>query len=452
MASLTTHYGLTRLGTGDKISDNDFKYGHADRDTIDQKLFLGAEGHQHTGEDISVTAPPFAPVVTLSATVGRLPAGTTIRYKYTYVDTYGNESGPSPEATYATPLPVLEPAAPTLATSTSGGTLMSGSYYYRLSAFNATGETLAQNGNFITTGTGHTNRNTLTLPSLPSGALGFNVYRLTPGGTVYHYLITLNTAATPATTWIDTGAVVEDCDHNVPSTNSTNITTALLISLPGATPTVPVGYTWRLYRTFISGNYTASFLHWVNEYTQEATPTIHTPYYTDIGRATATGSPPTASTVSGSPSKINLNDGAEVTGVLPAEFVEYFPSTVEFSFAGALSAQTGKFIWLNEWPEAEIVGVRAVLGVGSAPASQSVIVDVNGSSDGQNPTFTTLFTTQANRPMIATGDSFSDLAVPNTPILAQYDQITVDIDQAGGGATPTDRDMTVIVYLKVRFY
>lgn len=452
MASLTTHYGLTRLSTGVKISDNDYKYGNADRDVIDQKLYLGAEGHQHTGADIVVTAPPFAPVVTLSATVGRLPAGTTIRYKYTLVDVYGNESGPSPEATYATLPPVLEPAAPTLATSASGGTLTSGTYYYRLSAYNATGETLAQNGNFITTGTGLLNRNTLTLPSLPSGALGFNVYRLTPGGTVYHFLATVAmNVATPPTTYVDNGSVTEDCDHNVPSTNSTNISTSLLISLPGATPTVPVGYTWRLYRTFTSGDYTSSFLHWVNEYTQEATPTIHTPFYTDIGRPTQAGSPPSTSVVQGSPSKINLTGAAEVTGVLPNANVEGFPIQIEFAFSGSLSVQSGTFIWFNEWPSLSIVGVRAILGRGSTPASQNVIVDVNKGSS-QSPSFLTLFTTQANRPSISVGNQYSSLAVPDTTTLTQYDMLTVDIDQAGGGATPTDTNLTVIVYLKARFY
>lgn len=63
------------------------------------------------------------------------------------------------------------------------------------------------------------------------------------------------------------------------------------------------------------------------------------------------------------------------------------------------------------------------ISVGTAPAGQSIKVDVNKNG-------VTIFTTQANRPEIAIA-GFADSSVPDVTALAPGDYLTVDIDQAG---------------------
>lgn len=78
-----------------------------------------------------------------------------------------------------------------------------------------------------------------------------------------------------------------------------------------------------------------------------------------------------------------------------------------------------------------------VVHVGTAPATQAILIDVN--DDG-----TTIFTTQGNRPSIAAGTNDDDSGTPDggTAVVANS-VITVDVDQVGVG-TPGS-DLTVFV-------
>lgn len=67
----------------------------------------------------------------------------------------------------------------------------------------------------------------------------------------------------------------------------------------------------------------------------------------------------------------------------------------------------------------------------TAPVGADLIFDVNKNG-------TTLFTTQANRPTIASGSSQSSVAVPVITALSTGDYITVDIDQIGSGTAGAD--------------
>lgn len=448
MAGSTGNFGFDKLGPGDDRSTNAFKFSLGDRDYMDRLIYIGAIGHRHNGNTDTV-GPPTAPSLTQFATGGFIPAGLRVYYKFAWVDGFGNESAASPEAFIDTPAAILEPGAPVFTYSSTGGTLLSGQYYYVLSAYTntTTSETRATNLGLITVPVGtSTNRVTLTLPTLPTGATGWNVYRKKPGGSNYFFL---KTFASGPTTYVDTGADVEDCNRTLPRKNTTNATNRVTITLPGATPVVPAGRTWKLYRTYVNGNYTSSFLHHIVEETSEGSGIIRITY-SDIGIGTTSGSPPSSSQITNSPSKVNLANAAEVSGVLPMGN-ETFPFVVTFTFSGLVAQQTGDHIWVCEFPEATIIGARATLGIGNVPAGQDVIVDLNKGS-GTNPTFTTVYATQANRPRVVVGQTRGARTTPDTRTLVVGDMLSVDIDQAGGGTTPTDYNLTVNVYLIAHGY
>ena len=441
----TDHYGLKRMGPGENFSDEGWKYTDGDRVLMDRLLYLGAEGHRHLG---AVADPPTTstPTLTLSALSGSIPAGTRVYYKYTLVDVEGFESAASTEAYVDTASAIAEPAAVALSVSTTGGTLLPGQYYYVLTAYTTvnTNETKALYPAYVTVPAGtSTNRITLNMPTLPSGATGFNIYRKGPGEPRYYYLA----STTLTTPYSDTGAIAEDCNRTVPVRNTTNGTNNVTIDIPTLDP----GYTWKVYRTYVAGFYNNSLVHHVVEETTEGSGII-ADTYVDMGLATLTGAPPTTSQSVGGPPKIDLTDMTEVQGTLPMSGVSAYPYVAQFQVAGTLTAATGTFVWVCEFPQVTIEGVRAALGRGYSPASQPVIVDVNA-GDGATPTMTSIFTTTNQQPRIRVGAQIGDRVTPTARVgLSEGDIVTIDIDQAGGGATPTDRDLTVSIYMLVHGY
>lgn len=312
MAGSTLHYQLQTLESGDALSTNSYKFTSADRQQIDTLLYLGAEGHHHTGAAANSSSTTTAPTLTLHTSGGAMPAATRVYYAYTYVDVNGHETAGSTIAYVDTPTKVVEPAAPSLVYASTGGVLNPGNYYYALSAYtvSSTSETLAQNPVYITIPVGTaTNEVVLTMPSLPSGATGFNIYRRKPGGTSYVFL-----ASTTASSYTDTGSVAEDPNRNLPLANVTNSQNYIDITVPGGT--VPAGQTWKVYRSFSLNNWEASLLNWVTDETFEGSGII-TPTFSDLGVGTSTGKPPSVAQQVGSPAKVLLTGGAEVQGVLP---------------------------------------------------------------------------------------------------------------------------------------
>lgn len=451
MAGSTDNYGLQTLSAGDSLNINGYQFTRADRQTIDRLLYIGAESHRHDGEAGASSSPSSPPTVALNTTGGNIPAGTLVAYKYTLVDATGAESSPSPEITVTTAAPISSPGAPSLARYLTGGTLIGGNYYYVLSAYSGvqTSETRPGDTAFVTlASSSSTWRVELTLPSLPVGADGFNVFRRSPGESKYSFMDTIDMqVATPPTVYVDDGSINVNCNRQPPVRNTTNASNSIDVALPGATPTVPEGFTWKLYRSYSSGAYNNSLLSWVVEETAENSGII-TPLYTDEGDSTSFGSPPVQSQFIASPGKIELTDGGEVEGFLPVSR-NVIPVSTTFTFPGLLDAPVeGSFAWTCEFEYAEIIGCRATLGRGSSPSSQSVIIDVN-KDDGVGG-FATIFSTQGNRPTIFVGTQQSARAVPDETALTVGDMLTVDIDQVGIGATPNDYDLVVTIYMLVR--
>lgn len=303
----TAHYNLTRLNSTAFANDS-WKYTDADRVLIDQLLYLGAEGHHHTGAPAGQSASPLAPLLTVLSTGGSMPAAARARYIFTWVDGHGIESGPSPEAFIDMPPAVSSPAKGTdLTTTSTGGHLAPGPYFYALSAYKDAGtfETTAPNGFFelVPLGTA-TNKITFTLPTLPGGADGLNLYRRGPSNADYRFLSSI-AAPDPGDVFVDDGTLTEDPDRGLPAFNTTKGTNMVQVALPSA---LPAGYQWRIYRTFTAGAYTGSLLTTTNVVT-----------YNDVGALTSVGQPPTGDVSPGSPSKVDL--GSEVSGVLPVGMI-----------------------------------------------------------------------------------------------------------------------------------
>ena len=80
--------------------------------------------------------------------------------------------------------------------------------------------------------------------------------------------------------------------------------------------------------------------------------------------------------------------------------------------------------------------IDAAAMVGTAPTDASLIVDIHLNG-------TTIFTTQGNRPTIASTAFDSGLAVPDVRVAAAGDYFTVDVDQVG--STIAGSDLTVFI-------
>lgn len=452
MASKTTNYGLTKLDPGEDLDANGYAFVSSDRDRIDGLLALGRE-HVHTGASAALSDPTIAPSLTLDTTEGALTAGTTYRYRYTYVDEFGAETAASPEATVTTADPVVAPSGPTLSSVTTGGLLNGGLYTYVLTAYVTTNtkETTRSSPKALSVAfTTSTNVITLTLPSLPTGATGFNVYRRGPGEVNYNYLDSVDMdVATPPSTYDDDGSVNPNCSRFPPNTNNTNSQNNVTISLPGATPTVPAGATWKIYRSTVSGVWEATNLVQVTAETFEGSGVV-TPTYQDLGIPTGFQTAPEVTQVVGQPDKINLTDVANVQGILPPG-KNVIPYVKTWEINGATTIQEAINTWRCPFDYAEIQEVSLTLaGPQYSAGTQYIIADVNYYSENQaTPAFTTIFTTQANRPTIPINEWFGAVATPDIIALTKGDLLNWDIDQDGGGATPTDYGLIITILMHV---
>jgi hypothetical protein len=111
-------------------------------------------------------------------------------------------------------------------------------------------------------------------------------------------------------------------------------------------------------------------------------------------------------------------------------------SLTSFFKTGTLTTTTG----VNRLPidgTYTIVGTR--LMVGTAPTGANIIVDIKKNG-------TTIYTTQANRPTIASGQNAGGPgATPDVTTLTAGDYLTVDIAQIGSTVAGADLNVSVIV-------
>lgn len=78
------------------------------------------------------------------------------------------------------------------------------------------------------------------------------------------------------------------------------------------------------------------------------------------------------------------------------------------------------------------------IAVRTAPTGSSIIVDVNKNG-------TTIFSTQANRPEIDTGEYVATSGAPDVTSLAKNDKLTIDVDQVGSTVAGAD----LIIFIRI---
>lgn len=119
-------------------------------------------------------------------------------------------------------IPITAPVQNSASTSTSGGSLIAGTYYYVITATNAIGETIKSNEVSITT-TGTTSSNSINWTSV-TNATGYKVYRGTAAGaeSVYYVISSGSTV-----TYVDTNAT--STIGTPPSSNSTGGATVTIV-------------------------------------------------------------------------------------------------------------------------------------------------------------------------------------------------------------------------------
>lgn len=440
--SRTARFRLKKLGPNERISDDGFEFSNGNIDRIDQLLEYAVELHEHTGELVS-TETPSAPPNLLLDTGGGFEAGERFFYKITIVDDDGHE-GEASSATYVDmPSPVQEPQSPTPSLITGSGTLAPGQYFYTVSAYKdaTTLETRAPGSCAITiTGVGTDNSVLLTLPSLPQGADGFNIYRRAPNGTMFQHL-----ASTSDPTYTDDGSVHPDCDRTVPASNSTNNDNAVVVSYPGATPALPEGWGWRIYRTDDPSNWDNSYL--IEIVDDEGITEVS---FVDVGEATQVGGPPDAGFSFQNPGRIQMTDALEVTGWLPTGTL-VLPRQLPWVMPGLVQVAEGVYVWPCDYEEIDILFIRPYLvPEDSYPAATDIIIDVLVYR-GATPQWLSIFDDDVDlMPRIEVGQSEGDMAIPVFQHFVQGDVFSVDILQAGGGATPMDTDLTLNVMAMTR--
>jgi len=190
MADRTDNFGLLALKPGDGLSAGGYAFLNDNIWKID-RLLAATVSHDHTNTGLTLADPTTAPTLALDTSSGNLPAGTTVRYRYTYVDQYGAETAAAPEASVSTAAVIQKPLAPGVLAVITGGTLLGGLYNYALTAYSGTNthETnIGGRNNTSVPFTTATNSIALTMPAAPVGATGFNIYRRAPGEAYYAYL------------------------------------------------------------------------------------------------------------------------------------------------------------------------------------------------------------------------------------------------------------------------
>jgi len=104
--------------------------------------------------------------------------------------------------------------------------------------------------------------------------------------------------------------------------------------------------------------------------------------------------------------------------------------TVRFARGGTLPLMVGSRRAYNDSGRTLVISsVRATVVI--APVGQSLIVDVNKNG-------TTIFTTQANRPAIPSGELTNKSPAPDVTLWPDGEYLTVDIDQIGSSVAGSD--------------
>lgn len=453
----TQHFGFATVGPNDNFSDDGYKFSVRDRQDIDTAIYASMQ-HMHDGASLSDIDASTGPELGLSdqglLLGASLLSDTRYYYKITLVDAFGRESEASVEEYIDTPAAVDEPGQPGLSYTTTGGTLLSGTYLYAVSAytnFNTSETLIGTPASIAVPAVSSTNTIVVDLPSLPDDATGFNIYQQKPGGQGFYYLASVDmTIATPPTEYVDDGSDECDCNRTLPTVNNTLEGIAVDVTYPGATPVVPVGYTWKVYRTERPGDWDNSLVHHVVEETSEGSGVI-TPTYIDVGSLNIGGTPPERGMFAiSNPEKILLTDSAHVQGVLPLDKLNsLYVITIQDDgplVNGELDKAVSVFI------ESQLFAAVASLGRNST-SSEDITIRLQRSRDGgfsYDDIFDVLIAS-GDRAGIQFASSMSGITWTEALMLTQLGDIwSAEIITDGSGATPEEFNLRLDLYFMPR--
>lgn len=374
----TQHFGLNKFGADGRLSDEAYKFSQKDRDLIDA-LFFTLMNHDHRLTTSGAIEGPPANVfldLTVSTSGGTLPAGRDYYYKFSYIDSNGNESAASSAAIVSTPDPIVAPTTQTLSTATTGGTLDPGTYKYAMAFYqDAGGITTAPNISSITVPAG-TSTNTITIPleTLPDDADGWKIYRKAPGDLEYYLL---DTVASGPTEYTDDGTTSPDCTKKRPTSNTTNSTNSIDIDLPASELPLNTAITaWNIYRTSTAGFYPAnSLLASVVDTTTEGGADLVTTY-TDTGGALNLGIPLQQTAIPTPPPQLDARDIFDSSSErLPSSLAPLGVHSFNLLMPGTLAQQTyHQFQPPHDMPVERIDGFFLTAPTGLTPSSDYLTV------------------------------------------------------------------------------
>lgn len=335
----TTHFGFTRINSGEAFSKDGWAFSDADRVRLDDLIFA-LVNHQHTGEP-PLGDPTDPPTFVAVSTGGHLPAATEFFYRISYIDRFGLETAASPEDSITTPNPIGPPAAPSATVESASGVLLPGTYSYLATYYDAYGgETTPSSINNVQVVSGTTNRIRLDFGSLPTGVTGIRIYRSRPGQSQFYFLGSVTSGS-----FYDDGSA-EDQTITVNTVNTTNSANSIEVTIPGAF--IPEGcQAWRIYRATTSGEYDGNSL--VHEVTEGVTDTSIVPrtVWVDTGDTLLPGSPQETGTTIGDGSLLTLN---ELSGTLPLATVPRGSRLWSFFEPGVIT--DGETLDITESPSA----------------------------------------------------------------------------------------------------
>jgi hypothetical protein len=431
MTASTPRFALTTLNKGDGLSADDYAFGRGNRLQLDRLLLQVIENHHHTGI-LAPNTPGPATSTKVTPTGGVFPANHAIFYKTALVDPRGQEYVASQPAIVITP-PTLPAPEPPVLTQARGGVLLPGDYIYQLSVYTEDTSYETTLSRPTTSTLAEANQWTIALPALPAGATGWNIYRKGPTDLEPMFLA----STTNSGPWLDNGTGKPQPYRTAPTANTTSSMNAVIVGIDGET--VPSGYTLKIYRTLDQGDWSSSLV-----------TRVATLPYTDTGHATQSGVPLARSAALGGAPKIRFFENT--IGTLPPSSYTT-PRIATFTLAGPVTAGLSPWQWVCEYDEAVIVSLRATLGRGFWPAAYPVKATVRLRREGEAD-WVPLLTTSWDPPReisatVEVGSSIGNrVNIASSDLntrLYRGDALRAVVLQAGGGATPTDSDLSLMV-------
>ncbi len=379
----TQHFGLNKFGAEGRISDDSYKFSNKDRVTIDTLLYTLYQ-HDHRTAVSPVSSPAQQPTLTLSTSGGTIPAATDLYYGISFVDTFGNETAVSPLGYVRSPDALSAPGAPTLTTSSTGGTLAGGTYRYAVAFYQTSGGvTRAPNDqSIVVPTTTSTNTITLTLETPPSGADGWKIYRKAPGEDEFFFLAQVAAGSTPPTSYTDDGTVSPDCTKKRPTVNTTNSLNSVTVAINSQDLPLPssVG-AWRIYKTTSNGVFgSRNLVHHVVETTTEGGADLVTSYV-DVGASLLEGTPIYQTTIPPAIPQIDAGESLDTSGKpLPAVLAPKAVHQFYTFLPGTLTAKTYNQVYIPESMDVERVDAFFLTAPSGVDASNYVTIRLRDDS------------------------------------------------------------------------